>query len=65
MNGLLRYTQQEVKRIQQKQAQSFNEDVAVYLNWGRNGKKELQLLTVIKNVPKQITRNLYKSNWEE
>lgn len=60
MSRLLHIAEREVKRVQTKHEEiNGTEDVNVYLDWGRDGEQRLELLTVIKNVPKRIARELH------
>lgn len=59
MSRLLHIAEREAKRVHKKHEQlNDTEDVGLYLDWGRDGKENLQLLTTIKNVPKKIAQEL-------
>ena len=59
MSRLLHIAEREARKIHTKHEQlNSTEDVNVYLDWGRDGKEDLQLLTTIKNVPKRIAQDM-------
>ena len=59
MSQLLHIAEREAKKVQEKHEQlNSGEDLDIYLDWGRDGKENLQLLTTIKNVPKRIAQEM-------
>ena len=59
MSRFLHIAEREARKIRTKHEQQNNtEDVGVYLDWGRDGKEDLRLLTIIKNVPKRIAQEM-------
>ena len=63
MSRLLHMTARELNKVHSKHDERHNtEDIEIYLDWGRDGKEKLQLLTVIKNVPKKIVEHKTKNN---
>ena len=59
MSQLLHIAERETKKVHVKHEQlNSGVDVNVYLDWGRDGKENLQLLTTIKNVPKRIAQEM-------
>ena len=58
MSRLLHIAQQEVKKVQAKSEElNSTEPLNIYLDWGRNSKSDLRLLTTV-NVPKRIAKEL-------
>lgn len=60
MSRLLHIAEREARKIHTKHEQlNSTEDVNVYLDWSRqDGKEKLQLLTIIKDLPKRIAKDL-------
>lgn len=64
MSRLLHIAEREARKIHTKHEQlNSTEDVNVYIDWGRDGKKDLRLLTIIKNVPKRIAQDMCRKQY--
>lgn len=59
MSSLLHLAEREVRKIHVKHEQlNGTSDIKVYLDWGRDGEEDLQLLTTLKSVPNKIVQKL-------
>lgn len=62
MSRLLHIAEREVKKVQTKHEEINNtEELLIFLDWGRNGEKRLELLTKV-NVPRHIAREMHFKN---
>lgn len=65
MSRLLRIAEREARKVHTKHEQlNQTEDLDVYLDWGRDGEEDLQLLTTIKDLPKRIAKEFYENERE-
>ena len=59
MSRLLHIAEREARKIHTKHEQlNSTEDVDIFLDWGRDGEENLQLLTTIKDLPKRIAKEI-------
>lgn len=58
MSRLLHIAEREVKRVQTKHEEiNGTEELHIYLDWGRDSKPDLRLLTTV-SVPRHIAREM-------
>ena len=62
MSRLLHLAEREARKVHKKHEQiNGTEDVDIFLDLGRDGEENLQLLTTIKDLPKRIAKEICDS----
>lgn len=58
MSRLLNLVEREVKKVQAKHEEiNDTDELQIFLDWGRDGKEDLQLLTIV-SASKRIVREM-------
>lgn len=58
MSRLLNLAEREVKKVQAKHEEiNDTDELQIFLDWGRDGKEDLQLLTIV-SASKRIVREM-------